>query len=87
MQIEEQQLLSVSVFGEANFQSRGIESITVTYIKKKGSECSNEQVKELHVVIYSRIKALNPYLILAELFKILKIVGLRGDLDWLQRVS
>ena len=87
MQIEEQQLLSMSVFGEANFQSRGIESIAVTYTERKGSECSNEQVKEPHVVIHRRIKALNPYLILVELFKILKIASLRGDLEWLQRVS
>ena len=80
-------MLSMSVFGEANFQSRGRESIAVTYTERKGSECSNEQVKELHVVIHRRIRALNPYLILAESFKILKIVGLRVDLEWLQRVS
>lgn len=35
LQIEVQQLLSMSAFGEANFQSRGIESITVTHTERK----------------------------------------------------
>lgn len=76
----------MSVLEETNFQSRGTESIADTYTERKRSECSNEQMKEPHV-IHRRIKALNPYLILADLFKILKIVGLRRDLEWLQRVS
>lgn len=51
----------------------------LSHTERKGSECSNEQVREPLVVIHRRIKAPNPYLILAELFKILKVVSLKGD--------
>lgn len=70
----------MSAFGEVNSQSRGIESITVTYSEQKGREHSNKQVEKPHVVIHRRIP-LTPYLILVELFKILKIVDLIGDLE------
>lgn len=77
----------MSVFGEVNSQSRGIESIAVTYTERKGRERSNKQVKKTRVVIHRRIRTLTPYLILAELFKILKILDLRGDLELLQKMS
>lgn len=81
MQIRNHSCYSVSAFGEVNSQSRGIESITVTYSEQKGREHSNKQVEKPHVVIHRKIRPLTPYLIPFELFEILKVVDLIGDLE------